>query len=115
MDAIRLDGADAFADILRRHPQVERVVCGHLHRSVQAMVGGRLAMSAPQPRHQVVLDLTRDAPSRFVIEPPSYLLHLWHPESGLISHTVTIGGLRRSLSLLQGRRPDRLSGRPRAE
>jgi 3',5'-cyclic AMP phosphodiesterase CpdA len=91
MDAIDLNGAEAFADVVSRHPQIERILCGHLHRSIQVMVGGRLAMSAPSPAHQVALDLSPDAASRFVLEPPGYLLHLWQPKTGLISHTVVIG------------------------
>ncbi|HXP97146.1 MAG TPA: phosphodiesterase [Telmatospirillum sp.] len=91
MDALGLDGADAFAAVVGRHPQIERILCGHLHRPIQALVGGRLAMSAPSPAHQVALDLAPGAPSQFVQEPGGYLLHLWHPTGGLISHLAVIG------------------------
>jgi 3',5'-cyclic AMP phosphodiesterase CpdA len=91
MDAIRLDGAEHFAAIVARHPQVERVLCGHLHRPVQAMVGGRLAISAPSPAHQVALDLADEYPPSFVFEPPGYMVHLWTPAQELVSHTVVIG------------------------
>jgi 3',5'-cyclic AMP phosphodiesterase CpdA len=91
MDAMGLIGIEAFADILQAHPQIVRVLAGHVHRPVQAVVGGRLAMTAPSPAHQVVLDLTDDGPSRFIIEPPGYLVHRWRPETGLISHTAVIG------------------------
>ena len=37
------------------------------------------------------LDLSFDAPPRFVMEPPGYQLHLWSPTLGLVSHTVVIG------------------------
>lgn len=91
MDAISLENAGAFAAVVSRHPQIERILCGHLHRPIQALVGGRLAMSAPSPAHQVALDLAPDASSRFILEPPGYLLHQWQPASGLITHTVMIG------------------------
>jgi 3',5'-cyclic AMP phosphodiesterase CpdA len=91
MDALGLDDADAFAAVVGRHPQIERILCGHLHRPIQTMVGGRLAMSAPSPAHQVALDLAPGAPSRFVMEPGGYLLHLWQPAGGLVSHLVAIG------------------------
>ena len=91
MDAIGLEDADAFATVVSRHRQIERILCGHVHRPIQTLVGGRLAMSAPSPAHQVALDLTPAAPSRFILEPPGYLLHLWQPTKGLVSHLVMIG------------------------
>jgi 3',5'-cyclic-AMP phosphodiesterase len=92
MDRIGLDGADRFAAILARNPQVERVLCGHLHRSIQARLGSRaIASTAPSTAHQVTLDLTPDGPPGFMLEPPGYQLHLWRPESGMVSHTAVIG------------------------
>lgn len=91
MDRIGLDGAERFAQILARHPQVERVLCGHLHRSIQAPIGRRaIASTAPSTAHQVALDLSPDGPSVFILEPPGYQLHLWK-ESGFVSHTAVIG------------------------
>ena len=71
MDQIGLSGAEAFAQVLVRHPQVERVLCGHLHRSIQARIGTHaIASTAPSTAHQVALDLRVDGPSRFMMEPP---------------------------------------------
>jgi 3',5'-cyclic AMP phosphodiesterase CpdA len=90
MDELGLTGREAFADIVARHPQVELILCGHLHRNIQARVGGRAAMTAPSTAHQVTLDLRADAPSTFSMEPPGYLLHQWHG-SGFVTHHVNIG------------------------
>ena len=90
MDRIGLNGREAFADIVARHPQVLRILCGHLHRSIVTTVGGRMTMTCPSPAHQVVLDLRDDAPSRFSMEPPGFLLHRW--AGGILtSHTAVIG------------------------
>ena len=91
MDKIGLANADALKAVVSRHPQVERILCGHLHRPIQARWAGTLASTAPSPAHQVALDLTEDAPAQFVMEPPGYQLHKWHPDSGLVSHTAYIG------------------------
>ena len=91
MDAIGLAGRDALAAIIRDHPQVERVLCGHLHRPIQTRFAGTLASTCPSPAHQVALDLEPDGPSAFVMEPPGYQLHLWNEASGVVSHTVAIG------------------------
>lgn len=94
MDDIGLDrvnGAEGLKAIVARHPQVERILCGHLHRPVQVRWAGTLASTTLSPAHQVVLDLSADAPSHFVMEPPGYQLHRWHAETGLVSHTAFIG------------------------
>lgn len=91
MDAIALDNPDEFAAVVARHPHIVRILCGHLHRPIHAMVGGRSVVSAPSPAHQVALDLDPLAPSRFLMEPPGYLLHLWRPPAGLVTHTAVIG------------------------
>jgi 3',5'-cyclic AMP phosphodiesterase CpdA len=91
MDAIGLDGADNLAQVVRRHVQVERVACGHLHRSIQSRWAGTVASTAPSTAHQVVLDVREDADLGFTLEPPSYALHLWREGLGLVSHVAIVG------------------------
>jgi hypothetical protein len=54
------------------HPQVERIICGHLHRTIYARFGNTVVSTAPSTAHQVCLDLHRDAPSAWVMEPPAF-------------------------------------------
>ncbi|MEO5373211.1 MAG: phosphodiesterase [Alphaproteobacteria bacterium] len=82
-----LQGADGLADIIRRHPSVERILCGHLHRPVQGRFAGTLASSAPSSAFQVALDLTEGVPLRVVPDPAAFQLHRWQPGTGIISHT----------------------------
>ncbi|KAA5610876.1 phosphodiesterase [Rhodovastum atsumiense] len=91
MDEIGLADAAALAEVIGRHPQVERVVAGHLHRPIQARWAGTLASTAPSTAHQVTLDLRAEAPSTFFLEPPGYQLHWFTPATGVISHTATVG------------------------
>ena len=90
MDRLGLDGRGPFAGIMRRHPQVEAILCGHVHRTIHARVGGRAAIIGPSPAHQVALDLTPEGPSAFRLEPPGFLLHRWS-EGSLVSHAAVIG------------------------
>lgn len=90
MDDIGLTGREAFANIVERHPQIEAILCGHLHRDIQTMVGGRRALTCPSPAHQVALDLRPGAPSCFRMEPPGYMLHRWDG-ARLVSHTAFVG------------------------
>ena len=86
-----LRGGERLAEIVRRHPQIERILCGHLHRPIQARFAGTLASTSPSPAHQVALDLAPDAASAFRMEPPGFQLHAWQPGFGVVSHTVVIG------------------------
>ncbi len=92
MDEIGLrEGAKELAELVGRHPQVERVVCGHLHRSIQVRWAGTLAMTAPSTAHQVCLDLDSEGPSAFTMEPPGFLVHAWGSLGRVVSHTLQVG------------------------
>jgi 3',5'-cyclic AMP phosphodiesterase CpdA len=91
MDKIGLADTSGLAAIIGQHPQVERVLCGHLHRPIQARFAGTIASTCPSPAHQVALDLDPEAPSRFMMEPPGYQLHQWSAADGVVSHTAFIG------------------------
>lgn len=90
-DTLGLVGAGALREIVGRHDQVERLLCGHVHRSIHVRFAGTIASTAPSTAHQVALDLRPDGPSVFVMEPPGYQLHLWDEGTGLVSHTAVIG------------------------
>jgi len=88
MDALRLDPASAkkLAALIARHPNVERVICGHVHRPMFVRFAGTIASAVPAPAHQVALDLRDDAPSAFMMEPPAFALHRYDSVNGLITH-----------------------------
>ena len=91
MDRAGLNGIPAFAEIIRRHPQVERILCGHLHRAIESRFAGTIAGTAPSTAHQVALDLRPEARLSFTLEPPGYQLHYWREGAGLVTHTANIG------------------------
>lgn len=91
MDRLRCRGHAALAALIAQYPNVQRVACGHLHRSVQTAWAGTMGSVAPSVAHQVALKLTVDQPPAFVMEPPALQLHLWHGEAGLVTHTAYIG------------------------
>jgi Icc protein len=91
MDEVNLRTAKEMEAVIRRHPQVERVLCGHVHRPIIARFGGTLVQTAPSVVHQVSLDLRPDGPATFNMEPPAFLLHLWRPEGRLVSHQAYVG------------------------
>lgn len=91
MDQFGLEDNAALAEIVGRHPQVERILCGHLHRAITARFAGTVAGTAPATAHQFRLDLRGGAPLRFMLEPPGYQLHIWQEGLGLVTHTAVFG------------------------
>ncbi|AMJ63802.1 phosphodiesterase [Bosea sp. PAMC 26642] len=91
MDAIRLlDGAEAFAAIVSRYPNIERILCGHHHRPIVTRFAGTIAQIAPSVTHQVTLDLSDDGAATFHMEPPAYLLHSFRQTAGFVTHTAYV-------------------------
>ena len=91
MDAIGLlEGEPRFRDIVGRHPNVERIICGHVHRTVFQRYAGTVASICPSVAHQVALDLRPEGLSAFVMEPPGFHLHQWHAGQ-LVTHVAAIG------------------------
>ncbi|MDZ4361032.1 MAG: phosphodiesterase [Variovorax sp.] len=93
MDEIGLlEGADALEALLHRYTNVERVVCGHLHRAIDVRFGGTIASTSPAQAHQVCLDLAPDAASAWTLEPPSFRVHAWSPAGRrLVTHLAASG------------------------
>jgi len=86
-----LQGAAELEALVARHPNVERIICGHLHRSIQLRFGGSIAMTVPSPAHQVCLDLAPNAASAWTLEPPGFALHALGDSGQLVSHLVASG------------------------
>jgi Icc protein len=102
MDAMGLADAAALAEVIVRHPQVEAVVCGHLHRAITTRWAGTVAMTIPGIAHQVALDVRPGAPVSFTMEPPAVALHVWTSDGGrsgrLVSHLSFIGSFPAKLA-----------------
>jgi 3',5'-cyclic AMP phosphodiesterase CpdA len=91
MDRESFINASALEQVVARHPQVERLLCGHLHRPMQRRFGGSLSCVCPGTSHQIVLDLQHTAPAHFNLEPAGYLLHRWQAQQGLVTHNAVFG------------------------
>lgn len=81
-----LEGSDGLEAIVRCHPQVVRVACGHLHRCVQAHWAGTVLQTAPSTAHQVWMDLAPGRGDGFGLDPPGFLVHAWLPGQALVTH-----------------------------
>ena len=55
MDRINLRNTAQFTAVIARHPQVDRIICGHHHRPIVTRVANAIASIAPSVAHQVEL------------------------------------------------------------
>ncbi|MGP1613706.1 MAG: phosphodiesterase [Pollutimonas bauzanensis] len=85
-----LEGREAFADIIAPYRNIERILCGHLHRTIVCRVGNTVASTCPGTAHQIALDLGAPDDLYFNFEPPGYQLHS-QGAHGLVTHHAVIG------------------------
>jgi 3',5'-cyclic-AMP phosphodiesterase len=94
MDRQHLRNADELEPIVRRHPRVQLVAAGHVHRAALTTFGGVAATICPASNHAVDLDLRELREPSFKVEPPAFHLHSWFPGQGVghvVTHHVPIG------------------------
>jgi 3',5'-cyclic-AMP phosphodiesterase len=94
MDRQNLQNANELADVVKRHPRVQLIATGHVHRATLAMFAGVPTTICPAPNHAVDLDLAELREPSFKVEPPAFHLHVWFPgdEFGcVVTHQVPIG------------------------
>jgi 3',5'-cyclic-AMP phosphodiesterase len=94
MDRQNLRNAGELASIVRRHPRVQLIASGHVHRATLTMFAGVPTTICPAPNHAVDLDLEQLRPPSFRVEQPSFHLHSWLPGEGfgsVVTHQVPIG------------------------
>lgn len=96
MDEAGFIGLDAFIEVVSAH-RIDRVLCGHLHRPMSAVVGGHLAEVGPSTAVHVELDLAAGAPRRVILDPIGYRLLAISPDDAehtdwtIVGHTRYVG------------------------
>ncbi len=92
LDDIGLPAADrdALEELLGKHPQVARVVTGHVHTAAVGRIGGCGVFTCPSTFRPAELNLGDARPIELGEGPPGYALHLLG-EEGLVSHVRSAG------------------------
>jgi 3',5'-cyclic-AMP phosphodiesterase len=94
MDRQNLLNAGELAAVVGRHPRVQRIATGHVHRATLTMFAGVATTICPAPNHAVDLDLAELREPSYKVEPPAFHLHSWFPGEGfgsVVTHQVPIG------------------------
>jgi 3',5'-cyclic AMP phosphodiesterase CpdA len=76
-DEMGLPAADrrALGDVLKRHPQVRRVIAGHAHRTVTAELAGRAVLAVPSTYAQSRLNFNAEEIEVSAAEPAGFAVH----------------------------------------
>jgi 3',5'-cyclic-AMP phosphodiesterase len=90
MDAIGVPEPDrrGLAAVLARHPQVRRIVAGHVHRAITGDLDGCAVLTAPSTYVQLRLDF-RATELAVTGEPAAFALHALSGDD-VVSHIVTL-------------------------
>jgi 3',5'-cyclic-AMP phosphodiesterase len=94
MDRQNLHNAAELSAIVQRHPRVQLIATGHVHRATLTMFAGRPCTICPVANHAVDLDIDHLREPSFKIESPAFHLHTWFAGEGhgsLVTHHVPIG------------------------
>lgn len=89
IDAAGLYGGHLLETLVRDNPQIQRILCGHVHRPIQACWANTLVSIAPSSCHAqlaLTLDEARGYDFAYQLEPISIPLIAWDPHYGLIGH-----------------------------
>lgn len=92
LDAMALAGPGrrGLAAAVGRHPQVRRLVAGHVHRAVTSDLAGRAVVAVPSTYVQLRLDFRSDE-IQVSGEPPGFGVHALL-DGELVSHVHPVGG-----------------------
>ena len=83
-------GAERVGKIIERQGNVVRILCGHIHLPAFAQWHGTIVSTAPSIGMRLLLDLTLELPSGFMVEEPSYQLHYWSADKQIVTHTIHV-------------------------
>lgn len=91
LDEYRYFEGASLAAVVERAPNVEAVLCGHVHRSMVRRWAGTMIVTCPSTATEIDLQLAESAQSSSHDGPRGYLLHLWDEHEGMLSHLVNMG------------------------
>ncbi|WP_030176078.1 phosphodiesterase [Spirillospora albida] len=94
IDDMRFIDPTGFTAVLAQHPQVVRVISGHVHRAAVGSLGGTVGTTCPSTYRQLFLDLTRPGRAAVTGEPAGFAVHLVTTEGAATTHFIPTGNYR---------------------
>jgi len=79
--------------VLRDFGNIERVLCGHVHRTMLRRWAGTVVCSCPSSTTEIALRLADGAAPASYMGRPGCMLHLWDEVHGMVSHVSHVGAM----------------------
>ncbi len=89
-DHFGFKGLDAFRAMVMRHPQIDLILCGHIHRAITASLGSARVHVCPATSYAYPLELREGAPFARQPEPPGIMLHRRQGPRDWTSHVLPV-------------------------
>lgn len=101
-DQIGLANTEALGTLVAAHPQIQRILAGHLHMTLFQQFAGRETITCAATHGSWLPDYSQ--PNRLAIglEPPVCMLHIWQPSIGMLSIPSLIGHAEPLVTLHDG-------------
>jgi 3',5'-cyclic-AMP phosphodiesterase len=90
MDCVGLKGSELLETVVRRHPQVLKILSGHVHRLIQSNWGSCSLWVCPSTSVSIAADLDPSHDPAETAEAPTFSLHAYVGKN-VVSHLVPIG------------------------
>ncbi len=90
MDCVGMTGGDVFEAVVRQHPQVIKVLCGHAHRLIQTNWGACSIWVCPSTSVTIAADLDPKHHPAETAETPTFSMHAYTGRD-IVSHLVPVG------------------------
>jgi 3',5'-cyclic-AMP phosphodiesterase len=81
-------GRRALGEVVERHPQVRRIIAGHVHRTMSADLAGRTVLAIPSTYVQLELDFRLEELAQSA-EPAGFAVHALR-DGELVSHVQPV-------------------------
>lgn len=92
LDLYGLRQPEALSALLAKHAHVDRIIAGHVHRSMHTRLGAVPVVTCPSTTTQIALRLHAGAEAASWLEPPAFMLHHWSDAGDhAVSHLCYIG------------------------
>jgi 3',5'-cyclic-AMP phosphodiesterase len=89
LDHYGFENVDGLAEVVRAHPQIARIIAGHLHTVLMRPWNGAIACTAPSTSPQFVLGRSRLG---IGVESAGFLLHEWSFNADVHTFIVRLDG-----------------------
>ena len=89
LDDMALENPADLRPIIEAHGNVQRILAGHVHRTIVGQFAGTTVTIASSLYRQAALVLTGDQPMGYTHEPPGVLLHLLNQDGWLTHYLPT--------------------------